>query len=207
MGKIRNQNIGGEISVDDDDDDFSNCRESTARGMFSWSGLHLDSWGGCTLYMMARRTADTVGMYAVLFLARSHVSPMSWQSLLNILLALSPPSSVPLPFSCNGNHHEAISDLFLCYYQTHEKRKLAKLRRFRGGCKLVVVEWTGNDAPDGESIPRLQSPPERLWFVSQNGKWDLRLRYDFILIHLIHLDRFKVVFLWNKWYDFVLELI
>lgn len=93
----------GEIVVDDDDDDdFSNCKESTARGMFSWSGLHLDSCGGCALYMMARNTADTVGMYAVLFLASSQVSPMSWQSLLNILLALSPPSSVPFlpsPFS------------------------------------------------------------------------------------------------------------
>lgn len=118
-GKIGNEKMGndekGEIVVDDDDDDdFSNCKESTARGMFSWSGLHLDSCGGCALYMMARNTADTVGMYAVLFLASSQVSPMSWQSLLNILLALSPPSSVPFlpsPFSCNGNHHKGISDL------------------------------------------------------------------------------------------------
>lgn len=79
---------------------FSNCRESTASGMFSWSGLHLelDWWGGCTLYMIARNTAETVGMYAVLFLASSHVSPISWQSLLNILLALSLVSWCPVPF-------------------------------------------------------------------------------------------------------------
>lgn len=39
-----------------------NWRESTARGMFSWSGLHLDWWGGWVVYMTARSTADTVGM-------------------------------------------------------------------------------------------------------------------------------------------------
>ncbi|KAG7034940.1 hypothetical protein SDJN02_01733, partial [Cucurbita argyrosperma subsp. argyrosperma] len=38
---------------------------------------------------MALRTAETVGMYAVLLRASSHVSPISWQSLLNILVALS----------------------------------------------------------------------------------------------------------------------
>ncbi|GKB35263.1 hypothetical protein Tco_0880205, partial [Tanacetum coccineum] len=36
---------------------LSNCNESTAKGMFSWSGLHLDS---CAGYMMARNTAETV---------------------------------------------------------------------------------------------------------------------------------------------------
>lgn len=55
---------------------------------------------------MARNTAETVGMYAVLLRARSHVSPISWQSLLNILLALlSSCSAVPFllpPFSCNN---------------------------------------------------------------------------------------------------------
>ncbi|KAL7000273.1 hypothetical protein U1Q18_001421 [Sarracenia purpurea var. burkii] len=59
---------------DDDESAFSNCRESTARGMFSWSGLHLDWWGGCALYMMARSTAETVGMYAVLFRASNQSS-------------------------------------------------------------------------------------------------------------------------------------
>lgn len=104
MGKTGNQILDGE----DEARAFWNCSESTANGMFSWSGLHLD-WctAGCALYMMALSTADTVGMYAVLFLANSHVSPMSWQSLLNILLALSLGlvlvSTVPLwypPFSC-----------------------------------------------------------------------------------------------------------
>lgn len=77
--------------------------------MFSWSGLHLDSsTGGCVLYIMALKTAETVGMYSVLFLARSQVRPISWQSLLNILLALSSLvllSCVPfLAFSCKNNH-------------------------------------------------------------------------------------------------------
>lgn len=96
----------GRDGEDDEDWVFSNWRESTAKGMFSWSGLHLDSWGGCELYIMARNTAETVGMYAVLLRARSHVSPISWQSLLNILLALlSSCSAVPFllpPFSCNN---------------------------------------------------------------------------------------------------------
>lgn len=103
----------GNIKMDGDDAgawDFSNCRESTANGMFSWSGLHVDSCGGCALYIMARNTAETVGMYAVLFRARSHVSPMSWQSRLNILLALSlvdlsrdvPFLLLPPPLSCNN---------------------------------------------------------------------------------------------------------
>ena len=64
MGNMGNENIGsdenGEIVAEEEDDDFSNCRESTAKGMFSWSGLHLDSCGGCALYMMARNTAETV---------------------------------------------------------------------------------------------------------------------------------------------------
>lgn len=86
---------------------LSNCSESTASGMFSWSGLHVDSCGGCALYIMARSTAETVGMYAVLFRASSQVSPMSWQSLLNILLALSLVDLSPAvpfllpPLSCN----------------------------------------------------------------------------------------------------------
>ena len=54
----------------------SNWSESTASGMFSWSGLHIDS-SGCALYMIARSTAETVGMYAVLFFASSHVNPIS----------------------------------------------------------------------------------------------------------------------------------
>lgn len=93
-GKMGNQEKDG----DDEDWAFSNCKESTASGMFSWSGLHVDSCGGCALYMMARNTAETVGMYAVLFRASSHVSPMSWQSLLNILLALSVVGLSPVPF-------------------------------------------------------------------------------------------------------------
>lgn len=96
MGKTGNQILDGE----DEAWAFSNCSESTANGMFSWSGLHLDWCGGCTLYIMALNTADTVGIYAVLFLASSHVSPMSWQSLLNILFALSLGLLVlsPVPF-------------------------------------------------------------------------------------------------------------
>lgn len=39
--------------------------------------------------MIALKTAETVGMYAVLLRASSHVNPISWQSLLNILVALS----------------------------------------------------------------------------------------------------------------------
>lgn len=78
----------------------SNCRESTAKGMLSWSGLHLDSCG-CALYITARNTAETVGMYAVLFLPSSHVSAMSWQSRSNIFFALSLSSlSFLLPFIC-----------------------------------------------------------------------------------------------------------
>lgn len=48
----------------DDDEELylSNCRESTARGMFSWSGEQVFSCGGCALYIMARNTAETVGM-------------------------------------------------------------------------------------------------------------------------------------------------
>lgn len=77
---------------------LSNCRESTARGMFSWSGEQVDSRGGCALYMMARNTAETVGMYAVLLRASSHVSPISRQSRLSILLVRSLPSpSSPSP--------------------------------------------------------------------------------------------------------------
>lgn len=67
-----------EISTDGEDEPvFSNCSESTASGMFSWSGLHLDSCGGCALYMMARNTAETVGMYAVLLRASNHVNPIN----------------------------------------------------------------------------------------------------------------------------------
>nr|GMC72856.1 hypothetical protein Iba_chr03bCG15430 [Ipomoea batatas] len=73
-GRVRKK-IGREEAEDDEDEsDFSNCKELTANGMFSWSGLHLESCGGCALYIMARRTAETVGMYAVLFRASSHSS-------------------------------------------------------------------------------------------------------------------------------------
>ena len=78
-----------EMEGGDEDCAFSICKESTASGMFSWSGLQVDWWGGWAVYMMARSTAETVGMYVVLLRASNHVNPMSWQSLLNILLALS----------------------------------------------------------------------------------------------------------------------
>lgn len=88
---------------DDEERLFWNCRESTAKGMFSWSGLHLLRWGGCGLYIIALNTAETVGMYAVLLRASSHVSPISWQSLLIILVPLSVVVFLfpPLTFSCN----------------------------------------------------------------------------------------------------------
>lgn len=98
---------------------LSNCRESTARGMFSWSGEQVDLRGGCALYMMARSTAETVGMYAVLLRASSHVSPISWQSRPSILLALSPsPPSLspfvpflPSPFSCKYHRGRVSLDI------------------------------------------------------------------------------------------------
>lgn len=95
----------GDKLMDGDDEVwvFSNWRESTANGMFSWSGLHLESWAGYVLYINALNTAETVGMYAVLLRARSQVSPISWQSLSNILFTLSPGSLVPFrwpPFNC-----------------------------------------------------------------------------------------------------------
>jgi len=91
---------------DDEEKLFWNCRESTAKGMFSWSGLHLLRWGGCGLYIIALNTAETVGMYAVLLRASSHVSPMSWQSLLIILVPLSVVVFLfpPLTFSCKSTH-------------------------------------------------------------------------------------------------------
>ena len=57
-GKMGNPMVDG----GHEDRAFPNWRESTARGMFSWSGLHLDSCGGWALYMIARKTAETVGM-------------------------------------------------------------------------------------------------------------------------------------------------
>lgn len=110
-GKTENKKIliDREVIKSDGDDEesvFSTCSESTAKGMFSWSGLHFASCGGCVLYIMARRTAETVGMNVVLFRASSHVSPISWQSLVNILLVRSPSSSscvwvpfLPSPFN------------------------------------------------------------------------------------------------------------
>jgi len=68
---------------------WSSSTESTARGMFSWSGLHLGWLGGWVLYMRALSTAETVGIYAVLFFASNHVNPINLQSLLYILLVLS----------------------------------------------------------------------------------------------------------------------
>jgi len=60
------------------------------------------------LYVMALKTAETVGMYSVLFLASSHVRPISWQSLLNILRALTSLVLLScvsfLAFNCNNNH-------------------------------------------------------------------------------------------------------
>ena len=81
-GKIGNNQkvvvpINDVVAAAADESAFSNCRESTANGIFSWSGLHFDSCGGCALYMMARNTAETVGMYAVLLRASSHVRPIS----------------------------------------------------------------------------------------------------------------------------------
>lgn len=100
-------------NLDDAESYFSNCSESTAKGMFSWSGLHLDSWGGFALYMVARNTAETVGMYAVLLSASSHVSPINWQSRLNILLALLLFSRsscfvtfLPSPVNCKSDHNQ-----------------------------------------------------------------------------------------------------
>lgn len=78
-----------------------NWRESTAKGMFSRSGLHvLCMWATLFVYSNARSTAETVGMYAVLLRARSHVSPMSWQSRPIILLSLllSPVPGAPFSY-------------------------------------------------------------------------------------------------------------
>lgn len=103
MQRTRGKNGKTPKRWDDEERLLSNCRESTAKGMFSWSGLHLLRWGGCGLYIMALNTAETVGMYAVLLRASSHVSPMSLQSLLIILLPLSVVVFLfpPLTFSCN----------------------------------------------------------------------------------------------------------
>ena len=117
---IRGETGNQEMDGGDEDSDFSNCRESTASGMFSWSGLHVDSCGGCALYMMARNTAETVGMYAVLFRASSHVSPMSWQSLLNILLALSFVGLSPVPF---------LYPPFSCRYQQYTDSILVFIKK------------------------------------------------------------------------------
>lgn len=69
--------------------------------------------------MMARNTAETVGMYAVLLRASSHVSPINWQSRLNILLArslLSRPSSfvrfLPSLVNCKNNHNQRAIQTF-----------------------------------------------------------------------------------------------
>lgn len=63
--------------------------ESTARGIPSLLRLH--DWGSdpSVLIMMALNTAETVWMYVVRFLARSHVRPISSQSLLCILRDLA----------------------------------------------------------------------------------------------------------------------
>ena len=66
--------------------------------------------------MMARSTAETVGMYVVLFRANSHVRPMSWQSLLNILLALSLLAFFFVPVTWIYQSRQRI--LYL-YVQTH----------------------------------------------------------------------------------------
>jgi len=68
---------------------WSSSSESRARGMFSLSGLHVGWLGVGVLYMRALSTAETVGIYAVLFFASNHVSPINLQSLLYILLVLS----------------------------------------------------------------------------------------------------------------------
>lgn len=92
--------IQNNLNGDDEPLLVSYRSESTAKGMFSWSGLHVDSCG-CALYITARNTAETVGMYAVLFRPRSHVSAISWQSRLNIFFALSLSLSFLLfPFIC-----------------------------------------------------------------------------------------------------------
>lgn len=108
MHRTRGKNGKNPTRLVDEERLLSNCRESTAKGMFSWSGLHLLRWGGCGLYIMALNTAETVGMYAVLLRASSHVSPMSWQSLLIILLPLSVVVFLfpPLTFSCNPSKFE-----------------------------------------------------------------------------------------------------
>lgn len=72
-----------------DDEWLEISDESTARGIPSLLRVH--DWGlePSLLNMRARKTAETVWMYAVRFLARSHVIPISWQSLLCILVVLS----------------------------------------------------------------------------------------------------------------------
>jgi hypothetical protein len=127
---IRAKTGNQEMDGGDEDSDFSNCRESTASGMFSWSGLHVDSCGGCALYMMARNTAETVGMYAVLFRASSHVSPMSWQSLLNILLALSFVGLSPVPF---------LYPPFSCGYQQYTDSILVFIKKRKESSITVLV--------------------------------------------------------------------
>lgn len=134
--RIRGKNGNTEKWDEEEEErDFWNWRESTAKGMFSWSGLHLLRWGGCGLYIMALNTAETVGMYAVLLRASSHVSPISWQSLLSILvpLAVVAFSSFPFlypPLSCNPSNFENQQDL----------RKLNK-KKNRKGCV-----WKGSDS-------------------------------------------------------------
>ena len=136
-------NDDDDVSLEEDDDwAFPNCSESTANGMFSWSGLHLDSWtGGCVLYIMALKTAETVGMYSVLFLASSHVRPISWQSLSNILLALSSLVLLScvsfLAFNCNNNHIQG------CF---SHKKTVFKLE-YQGG-KVMDVQRNPSEEPN-----------------------------------------------------------
>ena len=92
---------------------------------------------------MALKTAETVGMYSVLFLARSQVRPISWQSLLNILLALSSLvllSCVPfLAFSCKNNHiQDCFSHKKIMHKRWKKKGFLNKVEYQRG--KAVFEE-------------------------------------------------------------------
>lgn len=91
----------------EEQDGLSSSAESTARGIPSLPTMQeRGSWDPPLppLIMIVRRTAETVGAYAVLFLARSHVRPINSQSLSCIFFFLS--GSVPFvaplpPLSCH----------------------------------------------------------------------------------------------------------
>ena len=108
---------------------WSNCIESTAKGMFSWSGLHFISCGWA-LYITARNTADTVGIYNVLFLPNSHVSAINWQSRLYIFLSLSL-SLVSFLWTFNCTPQQSKSEINKIYvYMSDELSKIKQTTWF-----------------------------------------------------------------------------